>query len=275
MSIVKDDPRLPTKMEQLEALALTMPQVSASVVHAFAAGIYIRSVTLKAGSIVMGHRHRTTHLNIMLSGRLTLFHPDGRRDELTAPVVIEAMPGRKVAYVHEDTTWLNLYPSEETDVDALEDRLLDKSEGWQEYVSGHQVDRTAEREDYAAFLSEFGFDEAYVRRASENTVDQIPLPAGAYGFRVGKSQIEGRGLLASSDLIAGEIIGPARIGNCRTPIGRYANHSPTPNAVYFVADETIWLMAIQPIRGNVGGLDGEEITVNYRDALTLSRSITQ
>jgi hypothetical protein len=118
------------KIDELERLMGELPQVACAVVNAFGPGIYIRQVTLPVGTFVMGHRHRQAHLNIMLKGKLTMFHDDGRREHLTAPVVCVAQPGRKVAYIHEEVLWLNLYATTETDVEKLEDEFVEKSESW-------------------------------------------------------------------------------------------------------------------------------------------------
>jgi SET domain len=272
VSVVKTAPTL----DNLESLLHGLPQIAADCVHAFAPGIYIRQVTLTAGALVMGHRHRTAHLNVMLSGRLTMFNDDGTRSELCAPVICVAQPGRKVAYVHERTVWLNIYATTETDVEKLEAQLLDKSEDFGEVERGFRQDRAADRRDFDDFLFEQNLTPEYVRAESENTTDQITFPLGAYKFQLGASQIEGRGLICTADIVTGEIIAPARIEGKRTPAGRYTNHSLKPNA-QMISDEggNIYLIATRPIGGSLGGQPGDEITINYRAALALNKQVTQ
>jgi hypothetical protein len=268
--------KAPPTLENLESYLQGLPQIAADCVHAFAPGIYIRQVTLQAGTFAMGHRHRKAHLNVMLSGRMTMFNDDGTRSELVAPVVCVAQPGRKVAYVHERTVWLNIYATTETDVEKLEAELLDKSENYLDLERGFQQSRDADRADFAQFLFEQNLNEEYVRAESENTTDQITFPLGAYKFQIGPSQIEGRGLICTADIFAGECIAPARIEGKRTPAGRYTNHSINPNA-QMVSDMAgnIFLMALKNIGGCVGGQPGDEITVDYRAALALNRKLTQ
>lgn len=267
------------KLDKLEAYMQALPQVAADCQHAFAPGIYIRQVFLKAGSLVMGHRHRQAHLNIMIQGRMTMFHGDGSRSSLIAPVVCVAPPGRKVAYIHEDSVWLNLYATNETDVEKLEAEFLDKTESWEELNESFMFNRDADREDFDSFLFETGFDAPTVRRESENTVDQIPFPQGTYKFKVGRSHIEGKGLIACADIAPGEVIAPARLEGKRTPAGRYTNHAKAPNARMeasrFRDSDDIYLVATRTIGGALGGQDGDEITVDYRDALKLNKRLTQ
>jgi hypothetical protein len=263
-------------LNNLEGLLQGLPQVPADCVHAFAPGIYIRQVTLQANTFVMGHHHRHAHLNIMLSGRMTMFNTDGTRSELCAPVVCVAQPGRKVAYVHERTVWLNVYATTETDVEKLEAFLLDKTETHNELQRAFKVDREADRDDFGQFLFEQNLTPEYVRAESENTTDLITFPMGAYKFQIGESSIEGKGLICTADIAFGEVIAPARIEGKRTPAGRYTNHSSQPNA-QMVSDGNgdIFLVALRPIGGSLGGQPGDEITVDYRAALNLNKRLSQ
>lgn len=205
-----------------------------------------------------------------------MFNDDGSRTELIAPVVCVAQPGRKTAFIHEEVIWLNLYATNETDTDKIEAEILDVSETWTELHEAFKIDREADRTDFDVFLWETGIDKYYARRESENTHDQIPFPHGAYKFKIADSSIEGKGIIATSDIVAGELIGPARLEGKRTPAGRYTNHSKKPNAKFIDNGHgDLYLVAVRPIGGSLGGQDGDEITVNYREALELSRLVTQ
>jgi SET domain len=254
----------------LERAMAALPQLRCNVIHAFGPGIYIRQVTLPAGALVMGHRHKCDHLNILLKGRMTLFNADGTRDELAAPVVCTGSPGRKVALIHEEVLWLNLWATMSTDVAALEAEFIDKTDGI-EILSQEAIpaDRANQIADFALFAQEIGFDPSLIREISENEFDQIPFPRGVYKCIIGPSSIEGLGLLASSDIAAGETIAPAGIDEKRTPAGRYTNHSRDPNARMVVRGRQIDLVALKPIQGAQGGRPGEEITVNYREVFNL------
>jgi hypothetical protein len=86
------------------------------------------------------------------------------------------------------------------------------------------------------------------------------------------SPIEGKGLFITSGVEKGEIICPGRIGGMRTPAGRFANHSATPNAIMVPHQNgDIDLVAIRRIEGCIGGGQGEEVTVDYRQALSLRK----
>ena len=265
-------------VDDLERAFLAQEQVDCPVIHRFGPGVYIREVFLPAGAHVIGHTHITPHLNIMLTGRIGLFDEDGAETILDAPQTFVAPPGRKLAYIYEDVIWQNVHATTETDVEKLEAMFLDKSPVWQARACERVrsvANYSEDVEDFYVAIAEFGFDPDTVRRISENTEDQTPFPQGDYKVMVGPSIIEGKGLFATAPIAANEIIVPTRLGDKRTPAGRYTNHSKTPNAEMVLADSgNVYLFALRPIEGCKGGDLGEEITVDYRQVLRLAaRSI--
>ncbi|MDM1302022.1 SET domain-containing protein-lysine N-methyltransferase [Acinetobacter indicus] len=263
----------------LEKEMLGMPQADCPVAHHFGPGIYIREVTLPAGIFAVGHAQKYEHLNIMLTGKVAIVD-NGVVRVLEAPMIFTGKPGRKVGYVLETCVWQNVYATEETDIDALEAYYLDKSENWKAYDKeqseiAHALNQH-NRDDYAQVLKEFGFDAATARQQAEDESDQIDMPTAFKALvQVRDSNIEGKGLFLSWHIAAGQIIAPARIEGKRTPAGRYVNHSVNPNCMY-VADEKgdIYLMSLRDIEGCKGGGCGEELTVNYRQALTLNLELS-
>jgi len=259
-------------LERAEVGMLQLPQIDCPVIHRFSPGIYIREVHIPAGTLAIGHRQRAEHLNIFLRGRVSIINENGSVTELIAPMIFTGKPGRKVGWVHEDMVWLNVYPTEENDVERLEAMFLDKSIGWEERAAITRQSRILQREedraDYFVVFKEFGISGETARAQSEDESDQIPL--GGYKCKVGASCIEGRGLIATAPIEIGELIMPARVDGKRTPAGRYTNHAKDPNALMVLrANGDIDLVALRNIRGCVGGDDGEEITIDYCRSLEL------
>jgi len=266
----------PAEIEQVESHFLDLPQVECPVVHHFGPGIYIREVTLPAGTLAIGHAQRFEHLNIMLTGAVAMVGDDGQTKVLRAPMIFVGKPGRKLGYVLETCIWQNVYATEERDIDKLESMFLDKSATWQAHAEAAKqfeaYHRREDREDFDLVVRLSGFTHEVVRAQSENLHDQIKMPEGfAPKFTVRDSAIEGKGVFLSAPVEVDEVIAPARIDGFRTPAGRYTNHAKTPNAK-FVKDQSgdIWLVATQRIAGCAGGSQGEEVTVDYRQALALS-----
>jgi len=263
------------KVQALEAAFLEQPQVDCPVVHRFGPSIYIREVSIPAGTLSIGHRQTTTHLNVMLAGRVIMINEDGSKTEIAAPQTFVAGPGRKIGYILEDMVWQNIYATGETNVEKLEAMFLDKSQTWQEHQKNQQLllsfDHSEDIADYYAAIAEYGFDQETVQQQVQNLDDQCNFPLGDYKVMVAPSKIDGKGLFATGNFKINEIIAPARINGLRTPAGRFTNHSKNPNAKMILLDNgDINLVSNMIIDGCKGGNLGNEITIDYRQALSLT-----
>jgi hypothetical protein len=260
---------------ELEGAMMQAPQVECPVVHHFGPGIYIREVHMPAGTLAMGHHQKFEHVNILLQGKVLVMGENGPQ-VLEAPLMYVGKPGRKFGIVLEDLVWQNIYATELRDVNALEDYFIEKSEDFQEardamlelLRAAHEEDR----KDYRDLIALLGCTERQVREETELESNQIPMPEGWMAFTLRPSAIEGTGTFIDSGAAAGDVIGPARIGDKRTPFGRWINHSKNPNAVMQREGDTIFLVALRDISGLRGGLPGDEVTVCYRQALQLSQT---
>jgi hypothetical protein len=264
------------QVETLEQGFLQQEQQDCPVVHRFGPGIYIREVTIPGGTLSIGHYQKTTHLNIMLKGRVIMVNENGEKTELVAPQTFVSGPGRKVGLIVETMVWQNVYATTETDVGKLEELFLEKSQVWKDYKKEQDLllsfDYSKDEADYFETIKNWGFDDKTVRAQSEEKSDQIPFPSGGYKVMVADSKIEGKGLFATGNFERGEVIAPARISGMRTPAGRYTNHAKNANAIMVLRDNMdIDLVANLPIKGCQGGNLGEEITVNYGQVLGLMK----
>lgn len=258
---------------RIESKALALPQVACPVVHTFAPGVYLREVRLPAGSLVVGHCHRHAHLNVMMEGRALLIGDDGHANEVCAPYQVITPPGRKVAQILEPTVWVNVYATDERDVETLESMLFDKSEAFTASELAPEPCHS-DRADYCAMLVDIGMTAEQVAAIATEESDLIPLPWGSYKFGVFQSGIHGRGLFATAPIVPGEVIAPARIDGKRTPAGRYTNHSATPNAAMVaMPNGDVYLVSVSHIGGQLGGMHGQEITVDYRQAIAAGRGL--
>jgi hypothetical protein len=262
-------------IENAERAMLAHEQADCPVTHHFGPGIYIRELRMKAGILAIGHRQKFEHMNVLIKGRVLMLQNDGSSVEVAAPMTFVGQPGRKMGYVLEDVVWQNIYATDVRDVATLEQMFLDKSMAWEEAEtlrakSNHAMRQVA-RDDFHAMLAEYGFSAQTVREQSEDMSDQTTMPFGAWQFKVNHSPIHGVGVFLTADAAAGYVVGPARLNGLRTPLGRYTNHSPTPNArMEKLPNGDIQLVLLSDIKGCRGGEDGEEVTIDYRQALSLS-----
>ena len=98
--------------------------IDVPVEHHFAPGVYMRQMNAKAGTLVVSKMHRTEHMNILLTGALTVATEDGIT-YLKAPVILKSMPGTKrIGYFHEDSSWITVHPTQSTDLEEIEQQVI-------------------------------------------------------------------------------------------------------------------------------------------------------
>lgn len=246
---------VPVLIEKL----LELPQPACDVRHIYGKGVYMREMRIAGGILIVGRVHRAAHTCLLIRGSLVMFNQDGTRTLIKSPLEFESGPGRKVARAEEDVTFVNVYQTEETDVETLEAMI------YEDAAATDTRPMLSPDGDFERVLAEQGATPEQVRRASVKTEDCCPFPYGAYKVKVGRSLIEGRGLIATASIDKGEIIAPGTWGACRTPAGRYTNHAKEPNAAFAYDTKGVaWLSALRPIRGCVGATDGDEVTIDYR-----------
>jgi hypothetical protein len=101
--------------------------------HQFAKGIYFREIFMPAGTFVIGHEHKTEHFNVVLSGCAKVLM-DGEVVDIIAPCVFVSKPGvRKFLLITEDMRWATIHPTDETDIEKLEDMHIDRSAPLMDY----------------------------------------------------------------------------------------------------------------------------------------------
>ena len=111
---------------KIEAACKTMPQVECPVEHEFADGVYSRKMNVPANSLVIGKMHRFSTYNILLKGSCSIYAGENLPvKKIEAPFTFTSEPGtKKIAYFHEDSTWINIHPTEETNIDEIEKEFI-------------------------------------------------------------------------------------------------------------------------------------------------------
>lgn len=127
-------------VEEMEGLLLekygSAPDVAC---HEFTPGQYWRTVSVPAGAVIVGHRHKQPCLNLMLKGKMLVWI-SGATHLVTAPHVFKSDGGsRKVAHILEDMVFTTVHPTNETDVTKLEEELFEKSPTWLAYQNQKEL----------------------------------------------------------------------------------------------------------------------------------------
>lgn len=114
-------------IEVLEGKLFSCVQPVCPLEHFFAPGVYVRKITMPAGAVILGHEHKTEHLNIVQSGEAEVVI-DGKPRRITGPCVFTSKAGvRKALLIIREMVWLTVHPTDETDLGKLEEALIVKS----------------------------------------------------------------------------------------------------------------------------------------------------
>lgn len=95
----------------------------------FAPGIYMREIFLPAGHFIVGEKHRTRHLNTLLTGRV-LAMLDGVLELFEAPCTFESEAGvSKRLFILQDCRWQTYHanPDDEPDSKVIRERVIEET----------------------------------------------------------------------------------------------------------------------------------------------------
>jgi len=103
----------------------------------FVNGVYIRTMTVKKGCVIIGAIHKHLHMCFLLTGKITVVNEDDTIDHV-APCTIISTPGiKRVLYAQEDSIWYNTHKnfSNTEDVSQLEKDIVALTyEEYEEYI---------------------------------------------------------------------------------------------------------------------------------------------
>jgi hypothetical protein len=251
------------KVEALQHELLKMPQAAIVTEHVFKPGVYERKITIPPWTVLTGAEHKTDYKVRLEVGTIAVNTDDGIK-VLTGPLEFDAKAGmQRAGRVFEDqVVWVDVYPNLDdcTDLAVLEDRL---------YVvpnCGLADSRTEVQKaqiDYGAFLHQIGMTQGEMDSIVHIKYDLMDMPEGVF-TQLRESPIHGKGLFATKDFEAGEVVCPGRIDGKRTPAGRFINHSLNPNIVPEKVGDDIYAVAMRKIQA------GDELLVDYRASMRVN-----
>ena len=119
-------------IEQMFELDTALAQVegakfgddAAPLRHIFGDGIYIREITMPKGMLVTSKLHKTTHPYFVLKGDVSVETETGTV-RIKAPYWGITKAGTKrILYIHEETIWVTVHATQETDLDKIEKEII-------------------------------------------------------------------------------------------------------------------------------------------------------
>ena len=93
--------------------------------HHIKDGIYTREIFMPKGMLVLSFIHKVNHPAFFMSGEMSIITDKGEMKRIKAPMVIQTEIGtQRVAYMHEDTTWVCTYRTDAETVEEAEKELF-------------------------------------------------------------------------------------------------------------------------------------------------------
>ena len=106
--------------------------------HSFADSIYVRQMSMKKDSAVIGAIHNHLHVWFLLTGNITVATESSTEDYI-APCYVIATPGvKRVIYANEDSIFVNIHknPTNTQDLNELEAEIVSKNyEEYEKYIN--------------------------------------------------------------------------------------------------------------------------------------------
>lgn len=251
------------KVVALQNELFKMPQANIVTEHIFKPGVYERKITIPPWVVLTGAEHKTPYQVRLEKGTIAVNTDDGVK-VLTGPCEFDAKAGmQRAGRVFEDeVVWVDVYPNSDncTDLTVLEDRLYVVPDCG---LADSRTDVQKAQIDYGAFLYQLGMTQAELDTIVHIDSDLMGMPEGV-AVELRDSPIHGKGLFATCDFDAGQIVCPGRLNGKRTPGGRFINHSVDCNVTPIMIGDDIYALATRKIRAD------DELLVDYRASMRVN-----
>lgn len=112
-------------MDDLHRFLAEQPQADLPVDHLFTPGLYVRTIFMPAGSLIISKIHKTRHPYTVTKGRANVFTDTDGIVEIVAPFQGITEPGtRRLLHILEDMVWTTYHATEETDLEKIEALII-------------------------------------------------------------------------------------------------------------------------------------------------------
>jgi hypothetical protein len=122
-------------------LAIPGEKFEFPVEHTVKDGMYMRKLFIPKGSLVVGKIHKVDCINIVAQGDISVVTETGSARVRAGYTVVSPAGIQKVGYAHEDTIFINVFRTDETDIERIEDAIA-----WNSYEAAGYLTTKSEGE---------------------------------------------------------------------------------------------------------------------------------
>lgn len=118
-------------MDELTVDLLALPkelQLECELKHTFLDGMYMREMFIPKGALVLGKVHKQACMNVVSKGDISILTEAGSARVTAGHSAPSPAGTQKVGYAHEDTVFVNVFRTDETDLSVIEDVLTQSGE---------------------------------------------------------------------------------------------------------------------------------------------------
>lgn len=128
-------------LKDVENILLKQDQVNCPLTNIFQGGVYIRQIEIPADTLIIGKRHRFKTCNFLASGKISIYMGKDRPvAKLEGPYLFESPEfAKKMFYCHTDTVFMNIHPTELTDLDEIEKHFIIEEEEYQQLIDNKET----------------------------------------------------------------------------------------------------------------------------------------
>lgn len=114
------------------------------VKHTFLNGMYMRELFIPKGTLLVGKIHKQPCINVVSKGDISVLTETGSARVKAGFSVVSPAGIQKVGYAHEDTVFLNVFRTDETDPEKIEQAIAwDGFDGYEALSDGRIQGETA------------------------------------------------------------------------------------------------------------------------------------
>lgn len=112
------------KLARLEAALFAGSPIELPVKHHFSRGVYARELLIPKGTVLVGKIHKFSQINVVLEGDISVLTESGVQRVKAGATIVSDGGIKRAGYAHEDTRWLTIHGTHETDIERLEAELI-------------------------------------------------------------------------------------------------------------------------------------------------------
>lgn len=95
--------------------------------HNFTDGIYTREISIPKGHLLISKIHKFSHPVFVMEGDISILSEEGIKRIKAPCMLISPVGAKRIGYAHENTKWVTVHRTNETDLKKIEEELIAKN----------------------------------------------------------------------------------------------------------------------------------------------------